>query len=310
MARVYKSLTELIGKTPLLELTNYNAHFNLKGKVVAKLEYFNPAGSVKDRIALAMVKDAEERGLLSKDSVIIEPTSGNTGIGLASVAAARGYRIILTMPETMSIERRNLMKAYGAELILTEGSKGMKGAIEKAKELATEIPNSFIPGQFDNPANPAIHRATTGPEIWEDTGGEVDIFVVGIGTGGTITGAGQYLKEKNPDIRIVAVEPDDSPVLSEGRSGSHKIQGIGAGFVPTVLDTSVYDEIIRVKNEDAFKSGRDVSKYEGLLVGISSGAALWAAAEIAKRPENEGKTIVAIFPDTGERYLSTLLFSE
>ncbi|MGI6577121.1 MAG: cysteine synthase A [Eubacteriales bacterium] len=310
MARVYKSLIELIGKTPLLELTNYNLQFNLKGKVVAKLEYFNPAGSVKDRIALAMVKDAEERGLLSKDSVIIEPTSGNTGIGLASVAAARGYRIILTMPETMSIERRNLMKAYGAELILTEGSKGMKGAIEKAKELAAEIPNSFIPGQFDNPANPAIHRATTGPEIWEDTGGEVDIFVAGIGTGGTITGAGQYLKEKNPDIRIVAVEPDDSPVLSEGRSGSHKIQGIGAGFVPTVLDTSVYDEIIRVKNEDAFKSGRDVSKYEGLLVGISSGAALWAAAEIAKRPENEGKTIVAIFPDTGERYLSTLLFSE
>lgn len=310
MSKIYKSLTELIGKTPLLELSNYNSKLSLKARVVAKLEYFNPAGSVKDRIALAMIKDAEDRGVLGKDSVIIEPTSGNTGIGLASVAAARGYRIILTMPETMSVERRTLMKAYGAELVLTEGSKGMKGAIEKAKELAESIPNSFIPGQFDNPANPAVHRSTTGPEIWEDTGGNIDIFVSGVGTGGTITGAGQFLKEKNPGIRVVAVEPDDSPVLSEGRAGSHKIQGIGAGFVPAVLDTSVYDEIICVKNDDAFNASREVSKLEGLLVGISSGAALWAATQLAGKAENEGKTIVVVLPDTGERYLSTPLFSE
>lgn len=310
MARVYKSLTELVGKTPLLELSNYEKKNNLVASVIAKLEYYNPAGSVKDRIAKAMIEDAEKKGILKADSVIIEPTSGNTGIGLASIAAARGYRLILTMPETMSVERRNLLKAYGAELVLTEGPKGMKGAIAKAQELAEEIPNSFIPGQFDNPANPAIHFATTGPEIWEDTDGDVDFLVAGIGTGGTITGAGEFLKSKNPKLKVVAVEPDDSPVLSEGRSGAHKIQGIGAGFVPGVLNTGIYDEIIRVKNEDAFATGRALSKAEGLLVGISSGAALWAATQLALRPENEGKKIVVILPDTGERYLSTALFSE
>ncbi|SHI18099.1 cysteine synthase A [Sporobacter termitidis DSM 10068] len=310
MSKVYKSLTDLIGKTPLLELTNYNKKHGLGATVIGKLEYFNPAGSVKDRIAKAMIDDAEAQGLLKPDSVIIEPTSGNTGIGLASVAAARGYRIILTMPETMSVERRNLLKAYGAELVLTEGAKGMKGAIAKADELAKEIPHSFIPGQFVNPANPKVHKETTGPEIWEDTDGKVDILVAGIGTGGTITGAGEYLKSKNPNVKVVAVEPFDSPVLSEGRSGSHKIQGIGAGFVPDVLNTKVYDEIIPVKNEDAFVTGRELSKTEGLLIGISSGAAAWAATELAKRPENKGKTIVAILPDTGERYLSTALFSE
>lgn len=310
MAKVYKSLTELVGKTPLLELSNYENKHDLGGKVLAKLEYFNPAGSVKDRIAKAMLDDAEAKGKINQDSVIIEPTSGNTGIGLASIAAARGYRLILTMPETMSVERRNLLKAYGAELVLTEGAKGMKGAIAKADELAQEIPNSFIPGQFDNPANPAIHKATTGPEIWEDTDGQVDFLVAGIGTGGTITGTGEFLKSQNPNLKVVAVEPDSSPVLSEGVSGPHKIQGIGAGFVPNVLNTKVYDEIIRVKNEDAFATGKELSKTEGLLVGISSGAALWAASELAKRPENKGKTIVAILPDTGERYLSTPLFSD
>jgi len=310
MAKISKSLTELIGKTPLLELSNYEKKHDLKAKIVAKLEYFNPGGSVKDRIALAMIDDAEQRGVLKKGSVIIEPTSGNTGIGLASVAAARGYRIILTMPETMSVERRVLMKAYGAEIVLTEGSKGMKGAIAKAEELAAELPNSFIPGQFTNPANPAIHRATTGPEIWEDTDGTVDIFVAGAGTGGTVTGVGEYLRSKNPNVKIVVVEPADSPVLSEGRSGPHKIQGIGAGFVPAVLNTSVYDEIIPVKNEDAFAVAREIGREEGLLVGISSGAAAWAATELAKRPENAGKTIVVILPDTGERYLSTALFAD
>ncbi len=310
MSKVYKNLTDLIGKTPLLELTNYEKKHDLKATVVAKLEYFNPAGSVKDRIARAMVDDAEEKGVLKPGAVIIEPTSGNTGIGLASVAAARGYRIILTMPETMSIERRNLLKAYGAELVLTEGAKGMKGAIAKADELAGEIPNSFIPGQFVNPANPAIHKTTTGPEIWEDTNGKVDIFVAGIGTGGTITGVGEYLKSKNPDIKVVAVEPAGSPVLSKGTPGSHKIQGIGAGFVPDVLNTKVYDEIIAVENEDAFAAGRELSKSEGLLIGISSGAAVYAATELAKRPENAGKTIVVLLPDTGERYLSTPLFAE
>ena len=310
MARVYKSLTELIGKTPLLELTNYEKKHGLSARLIGKLEYYNPAGSVKDRIAKAMIEDAEQRGVLKPDSVIIEPTSGNTGIGLASVAAARGYRIILTMPETMSIERRNLLKAYGAELVLTEGAKGMRGAIEKAEELAKEIPNAFIPGQFDNPANPAIHKATTGPEIWEDTDGNVDIFVSGAGTGGTVTGAGEYLKSKNPNIKIVVVEPADSPVLSQGKAGPHKIQGIGPGFVPKVLDTSIYDEIITVKNEDAFETGRDIARTEGLLVGISSGAAAWAATQLAKRPENAGKSIVVILPDTGERYLSTPMFSE
>lgn len=310
MSRIYKSLTELIGETPLLELTNYGKAHRLKAALIAKLEYFNPAGSVKDRIAKAMIDDAEAKGILKSDSVIIEPTSGNTGIGLASVAAAKGYRVILTMPETMSIERRSLLKAYGAELVLTEGAKGMKGAIEKADELAKEIPNSFIPGQFINPANPAIHKATTGPEIWEDTEGKIDIFVSGIGTGGTITGVGEFLKSKNPDIKVVAVEPANSPVLSEGRAGAHMIQGIGAGFVPEVLNTSIYDEIIQVKNEDAFKTGREIAKAEGLLAGISSGAAAWAATELAKRPENAGKTIVVILPDTGERYLSTPLFAK
>lgn len=310
MSQVYKSLTELIGKTPLLELSNYEKKNGLTASVVAKLEYFNPAGSVKDRIAKAMIDDAEEKGILKPESVIIEPTSGNTGIGLASVAAARGYRIILTMPETMSVERRNLLKAYGAELILTEGAKGMSGAIARAKELADEISNSFIPGQFTNPANPAVHRATTGPEIWEDTDGKVDFFVAGIGTGGTITGVGEYLKLKNPNIKIIAVEPDASPVLSEGKAGPHKIQGIGAGFVPAVLNTEIYDEIIRVKNEDAFETGRELSKTDGLLVGISSGAAVWAATELAKRQENTGKVIVVLLADTGERYLSTPLFSE
>lgn len=310
MAKIYHSLTELIGKTPLLELTNYEKKHALKAGILAKLEYFNPAGSVKDRIALAMINDAEARGVLKPGSVIIEPTSGNTGIGLASVAAARGYRIILTMPETMSVERRTLMKAYGAEIVLTEGAKGMKGAIAKAEELALEIPNSFIPGQFTNPANPAIHRATTGPEIWEDTDGKVDLFVAGAGTGGTVTGVGEYLKSKNPGVKVVVVEPADSPVLSEGRSGPHKIQGIGAGFVPAVLNTSVYDEIITVKNEDAFAAAREVAAVEGLLVGISSGAALWAATELAKRPENAGKRIVVVLPDTGERYLSTALFAD
>lgn len=310
MSKIYKNLTDLIGRTPLLELTNYEKKHGLKATVIGKLEYFNPGGSVKDRIAKGMIDDAEAKGLLKPDSVIIEPTSGNTGIGLASVAAARGYRIILTMPETMSIERRNLLKAYGAELVLTEGSKGMKGAIAKADELAKEIPNAFIPGQFVNPANPGVHKATTGPEIWNDTDGKVDFFVSGIGTGGTITGAGEFLKAKNPDIKIIAVEPAGSPVLSKGTPGSHKIQGIGAGFVPEVLNTKIYDEIITVENDDAFTTGRELAKAEGLLVGISSGAALWAATEIAKRPENAGKNIVVLLPDTGERYLSTPLFSD
>jgi cysteine synthase A len=310
MSKIYRNLSDLIGRTPLLELSNYERKHGLKAKVIAKLEYFNPAGSVKDRIAKAMIDDAESKGLLNPDSVIIEPTSGNTGIGLASVGAARGYRVILTMPETMSVERRILLKALGAELVLTEGSKGMKGAIARTEELASETPNSFIPGQFVNPANPAVHLATTGPEIWEDTDGEVDIFVAGIGTGGTISGVGEYLKGKNPNVKIVAVEPFDSPILSEGRAGAHKIQGIGAGFIPETLNTSIYDEIIKVQNEDAFKTGREISRTEGLLVGISSGAAIFAAAELSKRPENEGKNIVVLLPDTGERYLSTALFAE
>lgn len=308
--KIYTSADQLIGKTPLLELSNLEKKLGLKAKIVAKLEYFNPAGSVKDRIAKAMLDDAEEKGLLKKDSVIIEPTSGNTGIGLASVAAARGYRIIIVMPETMSVERRTLMKAYGAELVLTEGAKGMKGAIAKAEELAKETPNSFIPGQFVNPANPKTHRETTGVEIWDDTDGAVDIFVAGVGTGGTVTGVGEYLKSKNPNIKVVAVEPFDSPVLSKGVSGAHKIQGIGAGFVPDTLNTDVYDEIITVKNEDAFKVGKEIGRSEGVLVGISSGAAVSAAIELAKRPENEGKTIVALLPDTGDRYLSTPLFAD
>ncbi len=308
--KTYDRITDLIGGTPLLKLTNYNRLNSLGATIYGKLEYFNPAGSVKDRIAKAMIDDAETKGILKPDSVIIEPTSGNTGIGLAAVAAARGYRIILTMPETMSIERRNLLKAYGAELVLTEGAKGMKGAIEKAHEIAAEIPHSFIPSQFTNVANPEAHRRTTGPEIWEDTDGKVDIFVAGVGTGGTVSGVGQYLKEKNPAVRIVAVEPAGSPVLSQGTSGPHKIQGIGAGFVPDTLDTAVYDEIIAVDNEDAFDTGRTLARKEGLLVGISSGAAVWAATELAKRPENKGKIIVALLPDTGERYLSTPMFSD
>ena len=310
MSNIYTSADQLIGKTPLLELTHIEKKFGLKAKVLAKLEYFNPAGSVKDRIAKAMIDDAEAKGLLKEGSVIIEPTSGNTGIGLASVAAARGYRIIIVMPETMSVERRQLMKAYGVELVLTEGAKGMKGAIAKADELAKEIPDSFVPGQFVNPANPKAHFETTGPEIWADTDGKVDYFVAGVGTGGTVTGVGQYLKSRNSAVKVVAVEPKSSAVLSTGVAGSHKIQGIGAGFVPDVLDTKVYDEIIPVDNDDAFKLGKEVGHSEGVLVGISSGAALWAAIELAKRPENEGKTIVALLPDTGNRYLSTPLFAD
>lgn len=308
MSKIYKGTDQLIGKTPLVELTNIEEKFGLKAKIVAKLEYFNPAGSIKDRIAKAMIDDAEKSGKLKKDSVIIEPTSGNTGIGLASVAASRGYKIIIVMPETMSVERRQLMKAYGAELVLTEGAKGMKGAIAKAQELAQEIPNSFIPGQFVNPANPQTHRENTGPEIWEDTDGKVDIFVAGVGTGGTVTGVGEFLKSKNKDIKVVAVEPASSPVLSTGNAGSHKIQGIGAGFVPEVLNTKIYDQIITVENEDAFETGRLIGKSEGFLVGISSGAATWAAIELAKKTENAGKTIVVLLPDTGDRYLSTDLF--
>ena len=310
MSKIYTSADQLIGKTPLLELTHIEKELGLKATILAKLEYFNPAGSVKDRIAKAMIDDAEASGALKPGSVIIEPTSGNTGIGLAAVAAARGYRIIIVMPETMSVERRQLMKAYGAELVLTEGAKGMKGAITKADELAAEISNSFIPGQFVNPANPKAHRETTGPEIYEDTDGKVDIFVAGVGTGGTVTGVGEYLKSKKTDVKVVAVEPKDSPVLSEGRAGAHKIQGIGAGFVPDVLNTAVYDEVLPVSNDDAFETGKLLGKSEGVLVGISSGAALYAAIELAKRPENEGKTIVALLPDTGDRYLSTPLFQD
>ncbi|MDR1082298.1 MAG: cysteine synthase A [Coriobacteriales bacterium] len=307
---VYKNISELVGKTPLVELVGYNAENDLGATIIAKLESFNPAGSVKDRIALAMIDEAEKAGKINENTVLIEPTSGNTGIGLAAIAAARGYRLILTMPDTMSIERRNLLAAYGAELVLTDGAKGMKGAIERANELAKETPNSFIPGQFVNPANPAIHKATTGPEVWEDTDGDIDIFVSGIGTGGTITGAGEFLKSKKGDVYVVAVEPAASPVLSKGTPGPHKIQGIGAGFVPDVLNTAIYDEIITVENDDAFATGRAIAKTDGVLVGISSGAALWAATQLAKRPENAGKKIVAILPDTGERYLSTILFSE
>ena len=307
---VFTSLTDLIGGTPMLELLNIANNFKLSSRLIAKLEYFNPAGSVKDRIAKAMIEDAEKKGLLSSNSVIVEPTSGNTGIGLAAIAASKKYRLILTMPDTMSIERRNLLKAYGAELVLTDGALGMKGAIAKAEEILNSTENSFTPGQFKNPANPGIHKATTGPEIWEQTKGKIDFFVSGVGTGGTITGAGEYLKEKNAGIKIIAVEPADSPILSEGKSGPHKIQGIGAGFVPDVLNTAVYDEIIRVKNEEAFRTGRDIARMEGILVGISSGAAAWAAIEVAKRPENKSKTIVVMLPDTGERYLSTPMFSE
>ena len=310
MSKIFTSADQLIGGTPLLELTHLEKALNLEAKLLAKLEYLNPAGSVKDRIAKAMIEDAEAKGILKPDSVLIEPTSGNTGIGLASVAAAKGYRLIITMPETMSVERRQLMAAYGAELVLTEGAKGMKGAIAKAEELAAEIPNSFIPGQFVNPANPAVHKATTGPEIWADTDGAVDFFVAGVGTGGTITGPGAYLKEQKPEVKVVAVEPADSPVLSKGTSGSHKIQGIGAGFVPEVLDTGIYDEIIPVTNEDAFAIGKEIGRAEGVLVGISSGAAAWAAIQLAKRPENKGKTIVVLLPDTGDRYLSTPLFAD
>ncbi len=310
MSAIYTSADQLIGKTPLLELTHIEKNLGLEATLLAKLEYFNPAGSVKDRIAKAMIDDAEARGLLREGSVLIEPTSGNTGIGLASVAAARGYRIIIVMPETMSVERRQLMKAYGAELVLTEGAKGMKGAIAKAEELAKEIPNAFIPGQFVNPANPAAHKAATGPEIWADTDGKVDIFVAGVGTGGTITGVGEYLKEQNPAVQVVAVEPESSPVLSKGTAGAHKIQGIGAGFVPQVLNTAVYDEVLPVSNEDAFAAGKLIGRSEGVLVGISSGAALYAAIQLAKRPENKGKTIVALLPDTGDRYLSTPLFAD
>ena len=310
MANIYKGTLGLIGNTPLVEVTNIEKELGLEAKLLVKLEYFNPAGSVKDRVAKAMIEDAEEKGILKEGSVIIEPTSGNTGIGLASIAAAKGYRIILTMPETMSVERRNMLKAYGAELVLTEGAKGMRGAIAKAEELAKEIPNRFIPGQFVNPANPAAHRATTGPEIWNDTDGQVDIFVAGVGTGGTLTGVGEYLKSKNPNVKIVAMEPASSPVLSEGRSGAHKIQGIGAGFVPDVLNTKVYDEIITIENDDAFAGGKLLAKHEGVLVGISSGAALKAAIQLAQRPENKGKTIVALLPDSGDRYYSTPLFAE
>ena len=310
MAKIYNGTIDLIGNTPLVEVKNIEKELGLEARVLVKLEYFNPAGSVKDRIAKGMIEDAEEKGLLKEGSVIIEPTSGNTGIGLAAIAAAKGYRIILTMPETMSVERRNILKAYGAEIVLTEGEKGMKGAIAKADELAKEIPNSFIPGQFVNPANPATHRATTGPEIWNDTDGDVDIFIAGVGTGGTLTGVGEYLKEKKPDVKIVALEPATSTVLSEGKSGAHKIQGIGAGFVPDVLNTKVYDEIITVENDDAFATGKLLAKHEGVLVGISSGAALWAAIDYAKRPENKGKTIVALLPDNGDRYYSTPLFAE
>lgn len=310
MANIYKGTLGLIGNTPLVEVINIENNLELDANILVKLEYFNPAGSVKDRIAKAMIEDAEERGVLKENSVIIEPTSGNTGIGLAAIAAAKGYRIILTMPETMSVERRNILKAYGAELVLTEGAKGMKGAIAKAEELAKEIPDSFIPGQFVNPANPAIHRNTTGPEIWKDTDGKVDIFVAGVGTGGTLTGVGEYLKAQNPEVKVVAVEPAGSPVLSEGKGGPHKIQGIGAGFVPDVLNTKIYDEIIKVENEDAFATGKLLARKEGVLVGISSGASLYAAIQLAKRPENKGKTIVALLPDTGDRYYSTPLFTE